>query len=65
MEPAEYVAMFRRFYGPTMNAFEAAGKNGKDTDLQERLTGLAREHNRAAGGGTEIHATFLRVTVQA
>lgn len=31
--PAEFIERFRRFYGPTMNAFEAAEKNGKTEEL--------------------------------
>src|SRR5438105_2763279 len=31
--PAEYVDVFRRYYGPTMNAFDAAGKSGREADL--------------------------------
>lgn len=27
--PEAFIDLFRRFYGPTMNAFEAADKNGK------------------------------------
>ena len=27
--PAEFIGLFRRFYGPTMNAFEAAEQSGK------------------------------------
>ena len=32
--PAEFLKRFRDFYGPTMNAFEAAEKNGKAGELQ-------------------------------
>src|SRR3989337_535892 len=31
--PSEFVDRFRNYYGPTMNAFEAAEKNGKASDL--------------------------------
>ena len=32
--PREFVDTFRRYYGPTMNAFEAAEKDGRASDLQ-------------------------------
>lgn len=63
-QPADVIALFRRFYGPTMNAFEAAEKNGKAAELEQQLLELARAQNKATGGGTSIAATFLRVTVQ-
>src|SRR5213596_1354726 len=32
--PSAFVDEFRKYYGPTMNAFEAAEKNGRAADLQ-------------------------------
>jgi SAM-dependent methyltransferase len=32
--PAEFVDRFKQYYGPTMNAFEAADKSGRVADLQ-------------------------------
>ncbi len=61
--PEDVIESFRQFYGPTMNAFEAAEKNGKVDDLRNQLVELAKAQNTAAGGGTSIPATFLRVTV--
>jgi ubiquinone/menaquinone biosynthesis C-methylase UbiE len=61
--PAELVAIFRDYYGPTMNAFEAAAGNGRDGDLQSELETLFEEHN-TSDEGTSIPATFLRVTVE-
>ena len=61
--PAEFVDLFRRFYGPSMNAFDAAEKNGKVEELHSQLLELASAHNQAVGGGLKIPATFLRVTV--
>ncbi len=60
--PEQYLDAFRKFYGPTMNAFEAAEKNGRAAALQEELEELFRRQNSAASG-TEIPATFLRVEV--
>jgi SAM-dependent methyltransferase len=61
--PSEYVADFRDYYGPTMNAFAAAAQNGKSADLQQELEALFEQQNRSADGTTSIPATFLRVTV--
>src|SRR5262249_47978786 len=61
--PADFVDALRRFYGPTMNAYDAAEKSGKAVELNERLIELANAQNKAADGTTHIPATFLRVTV--
>jgi ubiquinone/menaquinone biosynthesis C-methylase UbiE len=62
-DPAQVIELFRRFYGPTMNAFEAAEKNGKVEELHGQLVELAKSQNTSANVGTSIPATFLRVTV--
>jgi ubiquinone/menaquinone biosynthesis C-methylase UbiE len=62
--PSELVENFKNFYGPTMNAFEAAEKNGKTSDLQRELEALFNNQNKsAAKNTTSIPATFLKVTV--
>src|SRR5262245_26917847 len=61
---ADLIESFRHFYGPTMNAFEAAQKNGKVEDLQRQLIELAKTQNKATDGSTSIDATFMRVTVR-
>jgi len=61
--PAHFIESFRRFYGPTMNAFEAAQKSGKVEELHKQLLELAKAQNKSTDGGTSIPATFLRVTV--
>jgi ubiquinone/menaquinone biosynthesis C-methylase UbiE len=61
--PSELVAAFRTYYGPTMNAFEAASKDGREDELQAELERLFNDQNRG-NGATLIPATFLRVTVQ-
>ena len=63
--PADVVDLFRRFYGPTMNAFEAAHNSGTVDDLHGQLLELANAQNTSTDGGTSIPATFLRVTVSA
>jgi ubiquinone/menaquinone biosynthesis C-methylase UbiE len=60
--PSEFVNTFRRYYGPTMNAFEAAEKNGKAEDLRNELEALFISQNTSTTR-TSIPATFLRVTV--
>ena len=63
--PAEYVDAFRRFYGPMMNAFDAAEKNGKAQTLRTELEALFERCNTSSDAGkTAIPATFLRVTVR-
>jgi hypothetical protein len=62
--PAEFVKNFKDFYGPTMNAFEAAEKNGKASELQKELEALFNSQNKSATADTtSIAATFLKVTV--
>jgi ubiquinone/menaquinone biosynthesis C-methylase UbiE len=62
--PSEFVTEFKRYYGPTMNAFEAAEKNGKAADLQSELIELFITQNRSSSpDNTIIPATFLRVTI--
>ena len=62
--PSEFVDAFRRYYGPTMNAFEAAEKNGRADDLRKELDALFENQNTSPRkDATSIPATFLRVTV--
>ncbi len=63
LSPPELVAEFRNYYGPTMNAFEAAEADGRETELQNELETLFDEQNTRSDG-TAIAATFLRVTVE-
>ena len=60
--PSEFVSEFRKYYGPTMNAFDAAEKNGRAADLQKELEALFNSQNKS-GRATSIPAAFLRVTV--
>jgi SAM-dependent methyltransferase len=61
--PSGFVDEFRKYYGPTMNAFEAAGKNGRGANLQKELEELFNRQNKGKNA-TSIPATFLRVTVE-
>ena len=61
---AAFVDEFRKYYGPTMNAFDAAEKNGRAADLQKELEELfSRQNQSTRPDATSVPATFLRVTV--
>lgn len=60
--PTELFEIFRDYYGPTMNAFEAAVKDGRSIGLEKELKALFTAQN-LGGASTEIPATFLKVTV--
>ena len=61
--PSEFVNVFKRYYGPTMNAFESAEKNNKAMELQGELEALFNNQNKStADDGTHITANFLMVT---
>lgn len=63
--PAEFVGRFKNYYGPTMNAFEAAEKGGKAMELQGELEALFASQNKSGDAIiTSIPATFLLVTVR-
>ena len=62
--PSELLADFETFYGPTMNALEAAAANGRETELHAELEDLFNVQNVSPNSdATCIPATFLRVTV--
>jgi ubiquinone/menaquinone biosynthesis C-methylase UbiE len=61
--PAAFVNEFRTYYGPTMNAFEAAEKTGRAAQLQKELEDLFGSQNQSKDAATSIPAKFLRVTV--
>jgi hypothetical protein len=62
--PSAFLAVFRKYYGPTMNAFDAAEKAGRAHDLQRELDALFNSQNQSSSKNTTtISATFLRVTV--
>jgi SAM-dependent methyltransferase len=62
--PAEFLEKFRLYYGPTMNAFEAATKDGREEQLRGELTKLFNQQNQAGADRTVIPATYLKVTVR-
>ena len=62
--PADFVTVFRTYYGPTMNAFEAAEKRDATAELSSELEALFISQNRGSNGITSIPATFLQVTLE-
>ena len=63
--PTELLAEFKTYYGPTMNAFEAATATGREAELQAELDALFNLHNTSTRRDTtSIPSTFLRVTVR-
>ncbi len=61
--PTQFIDLFEKFYGPTMNAVEAAQKDGKAEELHQRLVELASAQNKSKNAGMFIPATFMRITV--
>jgi SAM-dependent methyltransferase len=62
--PSELLGRFRTYYGPTMNAFEAAAVNGREAELHAELDTLFNSQNASTSEeATSIPATFLRVDV--
>jgi 2-polyprenyl-3-methyl-5-hydroxy-6-metoxy-1,4-benzoquinol methylase len=62
--PSKLVDAFQSYYGPTMNAFEAAEKSGRAVDLRKELDALFETQNASARkDATSIPANFLRLTV--
>jgi ubiquinone/menaquinone biosynthesis C-methylase UbiE len=61
--PAHFIELFEAFYGPTMNAVDAAKKSGKADELHNQLVEMANAQNKSKDVGTLIPATYMRVTV--
>jgi len=63
--PTVFLEKLRDYYGPTMNAFEAAEKSGKADELQRELEELFEKENKSGNPNTtSIPATFLKVIVK-
>ncbi len=60
--PDDFVAFFRRWYGPTLKAFEALDDAGR-TALAADLAGLARRWNRNDSDSISIPATYLETVL--
>jgi SAM-dependent methyltransferase len=62
--PSEFLAQFQTYYGPTMNAFEAAIAGGREFELQAELEALFDAQNdNPENDKTSIPARFLLVTI--
>ena len=62
--PSAFLAAFKTYYGPTMNAFEGAAANGREAELQAELDAVFNAQNTSGSAdATSIPATFLLVTV--
>jgi len=61
--PEQFIGLFETSYGPTMNAVEAARKDGREEELHNQLVDLVKTQNKNGDAGTFIPATFMRVTV--
>jgi SAM-dependent methyltransferase len=62
--PAELLAAFRTYYGPTMNAYAAAEASGRVDALHKELQDLFVSQNATGEpGSTSIPATFLQVNI--
>lgn len=62
--PEEYIDLFKNYYGPTMNAFDAAAKSGREHELLTQLVDLAHAQNKSTDGTVKIGATFLKITIR-
>ena len=62
--PSTFLRLFKNYYGPTMNAFEAASAAGREAELEAELDALFKSQNESSNpDATSIPATFLRVRV--
>lgn len=61
--PSTFMNNFKTYYGPTMNAFEAAQNNGKALELHQELETLFISQNKSTDPDkTSISASFLKIT---
>ena len=61
--PADFIEALRTWYGPTMNAYDAARNIGKEEELHGKLIEMANAQNRSNNGHTDIPATYMKVSV--
>jgi SAM-dependent methyltransferase len=62
--PRNFLGLFRDYYGPTMNAFEAADRTGRREELQAELESLFERQNQGGPDKTRIEATYLKVVAR-
>jgi SAM-dependent methyltransferase len=61
--PGALLDTFRTYYGPTMNAYEAAASAGRDAELHAQLLALFESQNQGGSHETDIAANYLKVMV--
>jgi ubiquinone/menaquinone biosynthesis C-methylase UbiE len=59
----EFVAFFKRWYGPTLKAFAALEGSARDA-LERDLVELARRHDRLGGGAIAIPSTYTEAVAR-
>jgi ubiquinone/menaquinone biosynthesis C-methylase UbiE len=60
--PAAYLQYWRRYYGPTLKAFEAVGEAGRD-GLEADLLDLIARFNRAEDGTMIVESEYLEAVI--
>ena len=60
--PQDFLQYWRRFYGPTLKAFEAAGEDGSKA-LQADLLYLIAKYNRATDGTMVVPTEYLETVI--
>lgn len=60
--PAEYITYWRRFYGPTLKAFEAVGDAGRNA-LEADILDLIARFNRATDGSMIVPSEYLETVI--
>ena len=60
---SDFLTVFRDYYGPTMNAFDAATRDDRERELEGELAALFEAQNRGGPEHTEVPATYLKVVV--
>ncbi|CAN5338293.1 hypothetical protein BH10PSE2_BH10PSE2_18640 [soil metagenome] len=59
---ADFLDTFRHFYGPMMNGYEAAAKDGREDALHAELLALFEAQNQGGPDAVVVPVTFLKVT---
>ncbi|HYH91596.1 MAG TPA: class I SAM-dependent methyltransferase [Candidatus Saccharimonadales bacterium] len=60
--PAEYIAYWRTYYGPTLKSFEAVGEAGSAA-LERDLLDLIARFNRATDGTMIVESEYLEAVI--
>ena len=60
---SEILSLFRDYYGPTMNAFDAAVRDGRQSELEAELAALFEAQNKGGPERTELSPVYLKVVV--